>query len=129
MGGSIYSLELRSGRKSIISPDFTPRKMPLSLQYVNARLGLQLTASDIKQYLARMGHGYQEKAALVPAYRADVLHQIDLVEDIAIAHGYGNFQKEIPRGATAGKEEPFSRFQATLAELLIGLGMMEVNTY
>ncbi|HLD07235.1 MAG TPA: phenylalanine--tRNA ligase subunit beta [Candidatus Nanoarchaeia archaeon] len=129
MGGRIHSLEMHYGKTKRISPDFTPRNVPLSLDYVNARLGLRLSEQDIPRLLAAMGHGYQKRSALVPAYRADILHQIDLVEDIAIAYGYGNLPPQAPLGATVGSEDPFSRFQAKLAELLTGLGLLEVNTY
>jgi phenylalanyl-tRNA synthetase beta chain len=41
-----------------------------------------------------MGHDYKNKKALVPNYRADILHPIDLVEDIAIAYGYEHFNNQ-----------------------------------
>ena len=43
--------------------------------------------------LERMGYACQDGEVSIPAYRADILHQVDLIEDIAIAYGYENFPK------------------------------------
>jgi len=57
-----------------------------------------------KKYFRNDGYGVEGNNALIPAYRADILHQIDLVEDIAIAYGYENLKEEIPKVATIAAE-------------------------
>src|SRR3989344_6554863 len=76
MGGQIYSVEVRYPDRKIIVPDFTPRKMKLDLPYLNKRLGLNLKEAVVKQLLGRMGYGYEKGHALIPAYRADILHPV-----------------------------------------------------
>ena len=127
MGGSIYSLEIEYSDKKIITPNLAPHPLAFDLAYINQRLGLQLSEKEASMLLQRMGYGYENHHALVPAYRADILHQIDLAEDIAIAYGYENFKEELPQAATIGQEHPSEKFYHTVRELLIGLGLQEVK--
>lgn len=129
MGGEVYSLDIVYPNKTMTTPNLQPTKMKLDLSYVNKRLGLQLTEKEAIRLLRRMGYGYEKGNALIPAYRADVLHQVDLIEDIAIAYGYENFEEIIPRVATIGEESRFDVFKNRLAQHLVGLGLFETNTY
>ncbi len=129
MGGEIYSLKLEYSDGTKISPSLAPEKMKLNLKYVNKRLGLKLTEEQAAEFLARMGYGYENGEALIPAYRTDILHQVDLVEDIAIAYGYENFEEIIPNVATIGEENNLEKFYCKIRELLIGLKLLEVKNY
>lgn len=127
MGGEIYSLELAYGKEKKLSPNLTPKKMKLDLTYINKRLGLRLTEKQARECLERMGFGYAQGNVLVPAYRSDILHQVDLAEDIAIAYGYENFSEEIPNITTIGEEDPLQKFTGKIREILIGLNLLEVK--
>lgn len=129
MGGEIYSIDMVYPDKKITTPDLTPQKMEIDLAYVNKTLGLDLKEKDMKELLERMNYGYEKGKALVPAYRADVMHQADLIEDIAIAYGYENFEEIIPKVATIAQENPFSIFKRRLAYVLTGLGLLETSSY
>lgn len=128
MGGRIVSVDVKYAKK-ITTPDLAPRKMKLDLDAIDAVLGLELTETEAKRLLERMGFGYQNKQVLIPAYRADVMHQMDLAEDIAIAYGYDRLRPEIPQVATIAVEDDFATFQNTLANVLVGLGLLEAHTY
>ncbi len=129
MGGKIYSMEINFGNKKETTPNLNPSKMKLNLDYINKRLGLNLKEKEAKKLLERMGYKYLNKTVLIPAYRADILHQVDLAEDIAIAYGYENFNEEIPNISTIGQEDPFEIFKRKISNLLVGLNLLEVSTY
>ena len=129
MGGEIYSLEIVSPQQKFDFPDLNPAKMKLDLNYINRRLGLKLQEKEAKELLERMGYGYENNQVLVPAYRADILHQADLAEDIAIAYGYENFIAEIPNVATIGAEAPLEQFYRQVQEILVSLRLLEVKNY
>jgi len=131
MGGEIIGLNLIYPDKRYRSPDLSPSKMKVDSSYINKILGLDLKDKDIKKYLERMGFGYTHstKTALIPAYRSDVLHPIDLIEDIAIAYGYENFEELIPNVATVGEESQIEILKNKIADLLVGLKLDEVMTY
>ena len=129
MGGEIYSMDLeyRDGNKT--TPILEPSKIKLDKDYLNKILGLNLSEDELKDCLERMNYGFEEGYVLVPAYRSDIIHQIDFAEDIAIAYGYENFEPIIPTIATIGNEEPFEIFIRKIAYILTGLGLLECNTF
>ncbi|MBU1111396.1 MAG: phenylalanine--tRNA ligase subunit beta [archaeon] len=129
MGGKIYSLEIIYPDKKFLFPDFTPEKIELDLKYINKILGLELDEKKASELLARMGFGYENGKVQVPAYRSDILHQIDFAEDIAIAYGYENFEEVIPKVATVASEDKFERFAKKLREILIGVRLLEIKNY
>tara|TARA_Y100000310_G_scaffold345665_1_gene467945 strand:- start:4108 stop:5739 length:1632 start_codon:yes stop_codon:yes gene_type:complete len=128
MGGNIYSVELE-GNKKAVTPDLNCEEMKVDADYVNKILGLNLKESQIKELLEKMGFGYKNKKALIPCYRTDVLHPIDLVEDIAIAYGYENFKEEIPNISGIGEENFFEVFKNKIGNLLVGFDLIEVMNY
>jgi len=129
MGGEIFSMELFYEGKNEITPDLNPSEMKLDLGYVNRMLGLELDDEKVKELLERMGFGYRNRKVFVPAYRGDLLHPVDLVEEIAIAYGYENFKSEIPLISTIGKEDGFESFKRKVQELLVGLGFLESSSF
>jgi phenylalanyl-tRNA synthetase beta chain len=117
-----------------VTPDFRNKRMNLSVEYANNVLGLRLTGERIADLLLTAGFGVEkvsEKtvAALVPCYRVDVMHPVDLVEDAAIAYGYNDIEplwRELP---TTGREKPEQRLLDVARELMVGLGFQEILTY
>jgi len=112
------------------TPDLAPEEMQLDLDYVNRVLGTELKSKDVKELLERMRYGVNLKTnkihVLIPAYRADILHPIDLVEDIAIAYGYDRFKPELPKLYTTGSKEEIEEFSSSTRELMLGSGFQEI---
>ena len=129
MGGDVYSMELDYGKKKFVTPDMNPEEMTVDFDYINKLLGLELKEKEFKELFERMGYGYKNKKVQVPAYRADILHQADLAEDISIAFGFENFEAIIPDVATTGEEDPFAVFKGKVVQLLVGLGFLQTSTY
>ncbi len=129
MGGDIYSIEMEYHDKTFTTPNLAPSTMKLDLPYINKLLGLTLTEKDAKKCLEQMGYGYEKGTVQIPAYRADVIHQVDLMEDIAIAYGYENFEHIIPNVSTIGEEAPLENLLRKIREMLIGHGLLEAKNY
>ena len=125
MGGRIYQIKLNYGK----TPNLKNEKMKISLENTNKLLGLDLTEKNLKQCLEKMGHNYNEGIAEVASWRTDMLHEVDLIEDVAIGYGYENFVAEIPKISTIGKENSNEKIKRKIAEILSGLGMIEVSNY
>ncbi len=128
MGGEIYQMEIKSS-KTELTPDFSAEKMKLSLENANKLLGLELTEKQVKTFLEKMGYDYAKGTATVPAWRTDVLHEVDLIEDIAIAYGYENLIPEIPEISTIGEESKREIIKRKISDILNGLGITEVSNY
>ncbi len=124
-GGKIYPVKI--GNKKY--PNLEPNKIKISPAYLSKRLGLKLTETNIYDLLQKMGLDYKKPYVLIPAYRTDILHEIDIAEEIAIAYGYENFEEEIPNVSTIAKEDEFEKFKNKIANILTGFGLIETNTY
>ena len=135
LGGKIYQMELdiktESKHRKENTPDLTPEKKKISRENVNKLLGIELTGKQIKNCLERMGHNYNPKTkeVEVPAWRNDVLHEVDIIEDIAVAYGYENFEPEIPEISTTGEANQEEKIKKKISEIYSGLGMMEISNY
>lgn len=105
--------------------------MELDVGYVNKLLGLKLSASEVGSLLERMRYGVSDGKPLkvsIPAYRTDVLHPIDLVEDVAISYGYERFVPEEFCGYTVGKRNAMEKYSSKIRSLMVGAGFQEVMT-
>ena len=130
MGGKIYQMEISYGMRSKeITPDLTPRKMDVSLKNVEKLLGIELTEKQVKMLLEKMGYNYRNGSVEIPAWRTDILHEVDLIEDVAIAYGYENFVPEIPEISTIGQPNEKEILKMKIAEIFSGIGALEVSNY
>ena len=65
---------------------------------------------------------------LVPPTRADVLHECDVIEDLAIAYGYNKLVRTLPRTATTGEQLPVNKLTDHLRRELARMGYDETLT-
>lgn len=129
MGGTIFSVDIRYKEKMIVTPDMTPKSMKIEKKYVESRIGMKITEEVFGKSLSRMGHSYKNGIVLYPAYRTDILHQVDFVEEFAIGFGYENIPAIISRVATVGHEDPVEVLKEKLRDVLTGLGLLETKRY
>ncbi|MEX0932871.1 MAG: phenylalanine--tRNA ligase subunit beta [Candidatus Pacearchaeota archaeon] len=132
MGGKIYQMEIKSSNfKKEISPDFKSSEMKISINNVSKLIGLEFDESKVKTLLEKMGYNYKKNSNSVeiPSWRTDILHEVDLIEDIAIAYGYENLVPEIPSISTIGSENPKETMKRKISEIFSGLGFLEVLNY
>ena len=125
IGGEIYQMKVSSK----ITPDLKTEKRKISIENTNKLLGLDLNEKQIKKFLEKMGHNYSDKEVETPSWRLDVLHEVDLIEDIAIAYGYDNFIPEVPQISTIGHENSKEIIKKKISEILSGLNMLEISNY
>jgi len=133
-GGEIYSTTVKDADETYITPDLKPKEMSVSIDYANKILGTNLNSKEIDKYLAKMGYNtknHSEKVVtvMIPAYRADILHEIDIIEDIAKGYGYENFESDFPTSLTFGKTLKEHNLHEALRTIMIGLGFNEVTTF
>jgi phenylalanyl-tRNA synthetase beta chain len=131
-GGKVRTVRVSRRDGTLRAPDLDPRTMDLDVDYVNKWVGTRLSASEMSKCLMRMGHGATVTdngiRVLVPAYRADILHPVDLAEDVAVGHGFERFGHRLPQRSTFGVEDRVISFGSRLRPVLMGLGYSEVAT-
>lgn len=65
----------------------------------------------------------------VPPTRSDILHAVDIIEDIAIAYGYNNIPLVIPSTQCFGAPLPINQFCDLLRAEIARAGYMEMLTH
>jgi phenylalanyl-tRNA synthetase beta chain len=136
-GGKIYSCTQTypaKGAKQVITPDLKSSSKELSVSYANRLLGAAFKPAEMIRSLERAGHPARQVSKDILrveslCYRIDIMHQVDLVEDIAIALDINKLDPEWPRIWTLGGLAPETDRHETLAEVMIGLGYQELLTY
>lgn len=132
-GGLVQKVKIE-GRRKYTTPDLKPKKCIIKIDDVNNLIGLNLTSKKIKNLLERMRYGigkiYSNKIEVIyPAYRIDILHSVDIIEDIAIAYGYDKLIPEMPKISTIGSLSLIEKEESKIRQILIGLGFQEVRTF
>ena len=125
------SIEYASGAQ--VTPDLTPQRAVLNPVTAASRIGVPLDRDGVIECLRRMGHRVSDHsngllAVEVPAYRNDILHEVDLIEDVAIAFGYHNIVPTLVPTLTVGYELPLEVASQAARATLAGLGYLEVLT-
>ena len=135
-GGRVFSCMQNYGYKPTrtITPDLDGRPAKVSLDYMNEVLGTSLAPSDAVKNLKRAGYDARpgkrgDITVQVPPYRLDIMHPVDLIEDVAIAMDLNNLKPEWPKVWTPGGVSAETEAEDTVAEVMLGLGYQEVLTY
>jgi len=66
---------------------------------------------------------------LVPPFRFDVMHEVDLVEDIIMAYGLNRIPPQYSPTTAIGRRLSSSRLRSRARDLMIGMGFQEITTY
>ncbi len=133
-GGKIESVQIQTPGAGCATPNLDPVTRRISVGDANALLGLTISRDQIMQCLRRMRFGaapLQDGAieVSVPAYRADIMHDYDIFEDVAIGYGYERIASVLPETMTIGEEHPISLLKADLRDIMVGLGFYEVMPF
>lgn len=137
---AIMAQELAGGEVSMEIVDVQNDNLPqdavidVDYDYVNELVGKELPVETIQSVLVNLGfevlssseHGMQVKA---PAFRVDVKHPCDVVEEVLRVYGYNNV--EIPLQVrssltTKGELDKNNKLQNLIAEQLVGCGFNEI---
>ena len=132
VGGQIKSMEVKYEDKTITTPDLTPQEMNVRVNTANELIGgTDMTAEDIKELLLKARFDAEilndnEVKAIIPAYRVDILHEVDIVENIAVQYHINDVVAELPDINTVAYENDWFKAESTIREVMIGLGFQEV---
>src|SRR3989344_2909290 len=98
--GRIYGVAIDYTYRTLErTPNFDATEIRIKITDANKLLGIKLSANEIANLLKKMG--YEARASSeteveikIPSYRLDIMHSVDVIEDIAIAHGYNKFERQ-----------------------------------
>jgi len=133
-GGQIETVEVHMpGGKKLVTPDLTPKKTSVQTGFVNKLSGLNLNEKEICRLLEQARYRTALKGKTIelqyPAYRQDIMHPVDVVEDAIISYGYNKIEPVVPQLATVGSQTAREKFSDTVSQIMTGLGSQEIMSY
>jgi phenylalanyl-tRNA synthetase beta chain len=132
LGGEIHSVII-TNEVDTVSPDLSPRHLEVQMKTAQAWLGIPLTPESLTNSLRKMRldvYSLDEKGnrfqVWYPAFRTDIRHQVDLLEDLAIGYGFVNIEPQLVPTMTVGQARPQEILSQAVRSTLLGLGYTEV---
>ncbi|KAJ4116255.1 phenylalanine--tRNA ligase subunit beta [Fusarium equiseti] len=100
-----------------VTPNLKPRVAEVEIDYLNSCTGLNESPENLCNLLSKMSYTSAPSSkdsnileVAIPPTRADVLHQCDVMEDLAVCYGYNNLPRTAPsRSATVGAPLPVNK--------------------
>lgn len=138
-GGEIESVKIIYPKiiypkQVIYTPNLSPKKAEVSIDYINKISGLKLSAKEVFELLRKARYDVvklkgDKIEVLYPAYRQDIMHPRDIVEDVIISYGYSKIEPIVPKLPTIGKIDGKEIISNKVAEIMVGLGFQEILSY
>ena len=152
-GGTIESVEVTGFDGEVEHlPNPEPLRHDVTERLLNGLLGRALTDDEIQTAINRMGGVFLGRKAaenapsrepmnmadvvdgdvvltfMMPRWRFDILHPIDLVEDVAIGHGYEDLGTDVPRAPLTALPRTDGHIRRRIRDSLQGLGLMQIQS-
>jgi phenylalanyl-tRNA synthetase beta chain len=131
LGAKIETVQVvyPSGAKET-TPDLSAQTMTIDPKAAERLVGVEVP--DMVKVLERMRYGAKAEGGRlvlqIPAYRADIMHEYDVFEDVAIGYGYHNIAPRLVPSMTVGSHQPIEELSTTARRVMTGLGFLEIMT-
>ncbi|MCL2142644.1 MAG: phenylalanine--tRNA ligase subunit beta [Methanomassiliicoccaceae archaeon] len=130
-GGRIGTVKM-TGAIKCDSPDLTPSGLDIDIKECEKFIGLRIGADGIVKALRKMGMDAVSSgnviSVLIPSTRLDIMHPVDIYEDVAVGYGFENFGSDHVLAQTVGRKSDVTMMSDRLRDVMIGLGYTEVTT-
>lgn len=119
--------------EDITYPQFEPKIIDVHTDTASKFIGMDLTAEKIVETLERTRFDAEiidenTVKVTVPRYRIDILHEVDIIENIAIGYGFNDLPSELPNFATIANPDPKREFDKVIEQVMIGLKFTEIKS-
>ncbi|HXQ91410.1 MAG TPA: phenylalanine--tRNA ligase subunit beta, partial [Nitrososphaerales archaeon] len=128
VGARVFTIEIsRENGEMRWVPDMSPRTMSFDLKLSNEILGFDFDHNQAKDALEKSRLGLDsEEIAIIPRFRSDIIHPIDLAEEIALGYGISRMTPQVVSSSLAGSLKPRLQKIDSMIEILIGLELTEI---
>ena len=151
-GGVIESIQIKNWDQELLNVprgDSKSHKVPDRL--IRNILGIELSKTEIADSIKKMGGelietrtvtngpdkiekwadcivGEKEHVISMPRWRNDIMHPVDIVEDIAIGYGYDNLPEQLSAVHLDAIPLPSSNLKRRISSSLCALGLQETQS-
>ncbi len=125
-----FSVNVNYPDGNIILPNLGFEKLSLKKSMVESVLGFNINDDDISDALKSMGYKTSIKKdsidVKIPPFRIDIMHPVDVIEDIAKVYGFNKIERKKPDKFSMGLESDVEITKERIRKIMTGLGYIEV---
>ncbi len=137
-GGTIEEVRVEYPDHELVRPDLSTKTKTVAHDRIETILGIDLDPEEVIDLAERSGldatTDEAEDGALVyevtiPPYRVDVLHPLDVIDDLGRAYGFNELEPRYPDVGTVGGRHDRSRLESAARTQLVGLGFEDLLNF
>ena len=152
-GGTLQTIQIIDcqGEQEVL-PNWTPVHHRVPARLITTILGRELSDDELSNAMLRMGGTYTGRSPAtsdeispsksmqyasegedmfgfdMPRWRFDLLHPVDIVEDIAIGHGYEDLGNDVPKAPMNAIPRPDANLRRRIRTSMQGMGFMQIQS-
>lgn len=133
-GGKISRVTIVNGKNKILTPILESKEIAINKESIKKRIGMSWKDDELKDLLLRARFDVlkitpKEIIAKIPFYRLDIMHEFDVIEDLAIMHGFENIESQEISISTKGELLESTNYANKIRDLALGMGFLEAMNY
>ncbi|MFB6298803.1 MAG: phenylalanine--tRNA ligase subunit beta [Halobacteriales archaeon] len=137
-GAIIEDVEVIYEDRALTRPDFSLKQKSVTHERLEKMIGIDFDPETVVDLFERSGldaeattNGDEEPAyeVTIPPYRVDILHPLDLIDDVGRAYGFNELVPRYPDVSTVGGRHERSRLENATRSLLTGLGFEDLLNF
>jgi len=143
-GATLEEINIQTPDSTVRKPDFSLDTKNVDHARIEQVLGTRLSPNDVIDLLERSGldgktivppyrgeipHQESQYRVTIPPYRVDVLHPLDIIDDIGRTHGFHKLKPRYPAVATIGGRTANSSLERAIRQVLIGIGFEDLLNF
>lgn len=128
-GGTLQSVRVEYGDHASVTPDLKVSRIPFDSEMVQGVTGLGLSLRETKACIARSRLALQGESVLYPRYRVDLIHPVDVAEEVALGYGVDKMLPVYPPSNQPGSFSSVGEFVELATTTMASSGMTEVMTF
>ncbi|WP_435365522.1 phenylalanine--tRNA ligase subunit beta [Haloarchaeobius sp. DYHT-AS-18] len=130
-------VELVAPDVDLVRPNFETSDKTVRHSRIESLLGINLDPAEVVDLLERAGldaiqeddQGELVYEVDVPPYRVDVLHPLDIVDDVGRAYGFNELEPTYPEVGTVGGRHERTGLEDAVRDQLVGLGFEDMLNF
>ena len=148
-GATIEDVTVEYSEETLRRPDFATKTKTVAHDRIETILGIDLAPEDVIDLAERSGleaaivdeartddvPGSEDAErnvayeVTIPPYRVDVLHPLDVIDDLGRAYGFNDLEPRYPDVGTIGGRHERSRIENAVRTRLVGLGLQDLLNF
>ena len=143
-GATLEEINIQTPDVTVRKPDFSIDTKNVDHARIEQVLGTRFSPNDVIDLLERSGLGGKtivppyrgeispqesQYRVTIPPYRVDVLHPLDIIDDIGRTYGFHKLKPRYPAVATIGGRTANSSLERAIRQVLIGSGFEDLLNF